>query len=121
MIDIILAPHGENKSIRFNMLPNGTKNVLAYLFESDYVSSNGFIVNGIELKINKSLHCLIFGGNGLVMHSGSDAIRYFTHRENPEWAIIFKNDCLGDTTAGKHLLTTMIKLTVEREENHDKM
>lgn len=46
----------------------------------------------------------IMMGGGFHRHGGSDSMRYFTHADDPEWAIIFAHDCDGDPERGKALI-----------------
>jgi hypothetical protein len=36
----------------------------------------------------------------MVCHGGGDSLRYFVHADDPQWAVVFANDCDGDADRG---------------------
>lgn len=112
IINATLAPHKDKSSIRKELISQDVIDMLVYTFFDPLYSSN-IPVCGVEIKLDNQIRNLLFGGDGFILHKGSDSLHYFQHLEDKDWAILFPNDCKGDAFNGKKILDKL------EEENND--
>jgi hypothetical protein len=105
-IDAVLAPSGRATSIRQELLPQDARDLAAYAF-SVGLPVSGVLpipVTAMEIEVEGAVTNMLEGGDGFRQHGGCDSLEYFTHADDPGWAVVFAWDCDGDAARGKELL-----------------
>lgn len=107
-IDAVLKPHKDKISIRKESISQDVIDVLVYTF-FDLNYSVNIPVCGVEIKLDNPAHNILFGGDGFILHKGSDSLHYFHHLDDKDWAILFPNDCKGNILNGKKVLDKLVE------------
>ena len=99
MIDAMVAPGEALKSRRQDRLSKNALDVIAWAFNQN------FWLEACEVKIgDDDLEVILGGGENFVKHYGSNSIKYFTHAEDPNWALVSKHDCCGNAERGEKII-----------------
>jgi len=108
--DAVLDPHRDKKSLRQELLPQDARDLLAWCFAAK-ISVNDevpeIIMTAAEVRLDDSVKNICEGGDGFFRHGGLDAWRYFKHRLDTNWAVVFAWDCDGDPVRGLFLVKAM--------------
>ncbi len=97
----VIAHDQTKKSVRQEMLPEDAVNLLKYAFEELQTLMGRPCA--IEVRLDDPVNHLLHGGDGLVVHSGSNSEKYFKHIDDPEWAVVYRDDCLGVSEEGQRI------------------
>ena len=107
----ILGSNRQSKSIRQEKLPEEAVHLLAFLFSLG-------CSNAAEIRLDNPIDNVIYGGKGKFhSHSGSDSLRYFSHRDDPEWAVVFEHDCFGDAEKGEAIFERIKREKLAKESS----
>jgi len=97
----------EAKSLRQDQIDQDVRDILKYYFSLNLDAP--FNVNAVEIKIDcNQMDALLDGGENFVQHSLSQSWEYFTHKDDPEWALIFDFDCDGDLERGRKIMLSQV-------------
>jgi len=91
------------RSVRQELLPSAAKDVIAWALACnirlvDHISMSA--IKAVEVKLDGALDHLYYGGAGVYFHPMEDSIEVYSHRDDPEWAVVFSHDCEGDAERG---------------------
>ncbi len=105
----LAGPSGEPLSRRQEKLSEDARDLLAWAFEAGLPASSILPIpmTAAEVKIGEGDVSRICEGGGFHKHGGSDSLRYFTHAEDEEWALVFAHDCDGSAERGAALIETL--------------
>lgn len=93
------------KSKRQEYLSQDARDLLAYAFELGLPVGGLMPICGAEVKIGENdVQSILYGGDKFHAHGGVDSEHYFTHRDDPEWAVVIASDCDGSPERGEKLL-----------------
>jgi len=109
-IEAYIGPNGEHLSRRQEKLSQDARDILAWAFKIGFPASSVLPIpmTAAEVKIGKGDAQRICEGGGFRKHGGSDSLRYFTHAEDEEWALVFSHDCDGCPDRGETLVSKYI-------------
>lgn len=91
-------------SIRQDQLPKDARDLIAAAFHLGMPTGLGVPMNAVEVRLDSPIRNILEGGDGFMSHGLSQSLRYFTHRDDEGWAVIFDDDCDGDFRRGVELL-----------------
>ena len=101
-----IGPDPEARSLRCNIINRDIMDAVAYALEiGDFTSA--------EVHQDAVLEDLLHGNGRVVGHFGASSPKYYKHHDDPEWAVIFDNDCPGDAERGRIILEPFTKGTEE--------
>ena len=113
MIKAYIGPDPEARSVRPGIINKDVMDALAYALQCSAFTS-------AEVH-REAVQDVLQPGNGQVTgHFGSSSLRYYTHHDDPDWAVVFDSDCPGDPERGERLLTPLLEDAKERGEMSDK-
>ena len=92
-----LAPDPQARSQRMELLSQDILDALAYAIRFGAFTS-------AEVHRDATLEDLAHGNGKVRGHLGSTSSRYYTHWDDPEWAVVFDNDCPHNAERGRMLL-----------------
>ena len=107
-----LSPSGEQRSIRADELTQNARDVLAWAFNQELSASElaPIPMTAVEVKTgDDDVLNIMLGGDVFTRHGGSDSLKYFTHKDDPDWAVIFSNDCDGCKDRGAKIVEEFSK------------
>ena len=108
MIMAYIGPDPDARSIRPGIISQDVMDALAHALKcSAYTSA--------EIHREAGLEDLLNGNGRVVCHLGSSSLRYYTHHDDPNWAVIFDSDCTGDPERGERLLAPLLEYEKEKE------
>ena len=102
-----IGPDPEAKSLRCNIIDKDVMDAVAYALKVGAFTST-------EVHHDAGLEDLLHGNGRVVGHLGSSSPRYYKHKDDPEWAIIFNTDCPGDAERGRIIIEPLTKETEEK-------
>ena len=108
MIQAWLGPDPEAGSLRTGIVNEDVMDALAYALAAEAFTS-------AEIHREAGLEDLLNGNGRVVCHLGSSSLRYYTHHDDPNWAVIFDSDCTGDPERGERLLAPLLEYEKEKE------
>ena len=108
MITAYIGPDPEAKSLRPGIINRNVVDALAYALQCSAFTS-------AEANREAGLEDIPHGNGQVAGHFGSSSLRYYTHHDDPNWAVVFDNDCRGDPERGERLLEPLLEDAKERE------
>ena len=124
MVMAWLAPDPDAKSLRAELLSKEILDSLAYCLQiGPYTSA--------EVHKDATVKELLDGGGGSAVnegnlhaagvcrvhgHFGSSSPKYYKHWNDPEWAVIFDTDCVGDANHGRRLIEPVLQDLIEKTD-----
>ena len=112
MITAYIGPDPEAKSLRPSIISQDVMDALAHALKLGAFTS-------AEVQREAELEDILHGNGRVVGHFGSSSLRYYTHHDDPDWAVLFDSDCPGDPERGEQLLTPLLENEKEREANDE--
>jgi hypothetical protein len=93
-------------SRRQEQLSQEARDVLAHAFAIGMPAHDILPIpmTAVEVLIGPGDLDRIMMGGGFNQHYGSDSLRYFTHADDEQWALVFAHDCDGDPERGRSIL-----------------
>ena len=90
-------------SRRADLLSQDARDILAWAFREGFSASElaPMPMNAVEVKISGDVDAIMVGGDNFRRHGGSDSERYYTHRDDEDWALVFAHDCDGCADRGE--------------------
>jgi len=106
MVAGYLAPSHHAKSIRQDKLSQDARDLLAWAFACNLPASEvlPMPMSAAEVRLDDPVRNICEGGDGFRRHGGSDSLEYFPHRDDEDWAVVFKWDCDGDAERGQAIV-----------------
>lgn len=103
MVQAWIGPDPEAKSLRTELLNQDVMDTLAYALRHGAFTS-------AEVHRDATVEDLVHGNNRVNGHLGSsDLDHYYPKSKDPDWAVIFDNDCPGDPRRGRDLLRPFLE------------
>lgn len=99
-----LAPSHYPPNRRAEQLSQEALDLMAWAFRNVTLDPVGLPLCAVEVRLDDPLNHLLHGGEGLSLHGGDDAPRYFRDADDPGWALVFAHDCTGDPERGAEIL-----------------
>ena len=109
MITAYIGPDPEAQSVRPGIISQDVMDALAHALECSAFTS-------AEVHREAGLEDILHGNGQVVGHFGSSSLRYYTHHDNPDWAVVFDSDCPGDPERGERLLAPLLEDNKEKEK-----
>lgn len=94
-------------SVRQEKLTQDALDVLAWAFtQYPPIMVHGLMpLNAVEVEIGgDEVNKILYGGDGFRMHGGGDSPRYFRHADDEQWAVVFADECTGDSGRGAEIV-----------------
>ena len=108
MITAYIGPDPEAMSIRPGIISQDVMDALAHALECSAFTS-------AEVHREAGLEDILHGNGQVVGHFGSSSLRYYTHHDDPDWAVVFDSNCPGDPKRGERLLAPLLEDEKEKE------
>ena len=89
-------------SRRYENLPKQALDLIAFGLRI----MDGGIYHSVELKLDNPIRYLLEGG-AIHWHGLGDSENYYTHRDDPEWAVLTREDCTGNPDDGRGYLESL--------------